>query len=73
VLSRGNERKSIFRDNRDRLMFLDVIGEMADQYGVDIFAYTLMDNHHHSAMRTKIKKESDLRAKYNNIYSLCKM
>jgi len=42
VLSRGNERKDIFHDDRDRLTFLDAIGEMADNYDVDIFAYVLM-------------------------------
>ena len=45
VLSRGNERKDIFRDDRDRLTFLDAIGEMADNYDVDIFAYVLLGNH----------------------------
>jgi len=52
VLSRGNERKDIFRDDRDRLMFLDAIGEMADNYDVDIFAYVLMGNHYHILLRT---------------------
>ena len=46
VLSRGNERKDIFHDDRDRLTFLDAIGEMADNYDVDIFAYVLMGNHY---------------------------
>ena len=45
VLSRGNERKDIFRDDRDRLTFLDAISEMADNYDIDIFAYVLMGNH----------------------------
>ncbi len=52
VLSRGNERRDIFRDDRDRLTFLDVIGEMTDQYRVDVFAYTLMTNHYHILLRT---------------------
>jgi len=52
VMSRGNERKDIFYDDRDRLTFLDVIGEMSDQYHVDIFAYTLMNNHYHIVLRT---------------------
>jgi hypothetical protein len=33
VLSRGNERRDIFHDDRDRLTFLDAIGEMADNKG----------------------------------------
>ena len=52
VLSRGNERKDIFVDERDRLTFLDAIGEMADHYDVDIFAYVLMGNHYHLLLRT---------------------
>jgi len=52
VLSRGNERKDIFHDDRDRLTFLDVIGEMSDQYHVDILAYILMGNHYHILLRT---------------------
>ena len=52
VLSRGNERRDIFHDDRDRQTFLDVIREMSDQYRVDIFAYTLMDNHYHILLRT---------------------
>jgi putative transposase len=52
VLSRGNERKDIFHDDRDRLTFLDAIGQMADIYDVDIFAYALMSNHYHILLRT---------------------
>ncbi|MDP2643301.1 MAG: transposase [Desulfobacterales bacterium] len=52
VLSRGNERKNIFHDDRDRQTFIDAIGEMADNYDVDIFAYVLMSNHYHILLRT---------------------
>ena len=52
VLSRGNERRDIFHDDRDRQTFLDVIREMSDQYRVDILTYTLMNNHYHILLRT---------------------
>ncbi|MBU3950057.1 MAG: transposase, partial [Proteobacteria bacterium] len=52
VLARGNERKDIFQDDRDRLSFLKALGEMAERYGVDVFAYVLMDNHYHLLLRT---------------------
>ena len=54
MLSRGNERRDIFRDDDDRLTFLDLIGDMSDQYHVDIFAYTLMNNHYHILLRTNL-------------------
>lgn len=46
VLFHGNERKDIFYDDQDRLTFLNVIGEMAEHYDVDIFSYVLMNNHY---------------------------
>jgi REP element-mobilizing transposase RayT len=52
VLSRGNERKDIFHDDRDRLTFTDAIGQMADNYDVDIFAYVLMSTHYHILLST---------------------
>jgi REP element-mobilizing transposase RayT len=53
LLSRGNERKNIFIDDDDRHMFLDTLGEMADRFAIDIFAYVLMDNHYHLLARTQ--------------------
>ena len=47
VLSRGNEHKDIFRDNKDRVSFLNCLGEMSARFETDIFAYVLMGNHYH--------------------------
>jgi REP element-mobilizing transposase RayT len=52
VLSRGNERRDIFFDDRDRHLFLTTLGEMSQRFGVEIFAYALMPNHYHLLMRT---------------------
>ncbi len=52
VLSRGNVRKDIFKDDQDRFAFSDVIGETAKNYVADIFAYVLMGNHYHILLRT---------------------
>jgi putative transposase len=32
VTARGNERKNIFRDNKDRWHFLDLLGQMAERF-----------------------------------------
>jgi REP element-mobilizing transposase RayT len=47
VSARGNERKAIYRDNRDRRHFLEVIAEMVARYRVRLHGYVLMDNHYH--------------------------
>jgi len=52
VLSRGNDRQDIFRDDQDRSRFLESIGEMSERYEIDIFAYVLKGNHHHLLLRT---------------------
>ena len=52
VLSRGNERRDIYRDREDRLSFMDTLGEMSARFDIDIFAYVLMNNHYHLLLRT---------------------
>ena len=47
ITSRGNERKPIFRDTRDRRRFLELIGEMVSRFRVRLHCFVLMDNHYH--------------------------
>jgi REP element-mobilizing transposase RayT len=47
VSARGNERKAIYRDNRDRRPFLEVIAELVDRFRVRLHGFVLMDNHYH--------------------------
>ncbi len=52
VLSRGNEKQDIVINDDDRKLFIDTVGEMAERFDIDIFAYVLMDNHYHMLFRT---------------------
>jgi REP-associated tyrosine transposase len=47
VWSRGNERRNIVVDDKDRNLFLATAGEMSQRFEVDIGAYVLMDNHYY--------------------------
>lgn len=53
LLSRGNEGRDIFINDKDRFVFLDTIGEMSERYEIDVSAYVLMGNHYHLLARTK--------------------
>ena len=46
VTSRGNERRKIFRDNTDRITFIEILKDYHDRFGVLIHSYVLMDNHY---------------------------
>src|SRR5208283_2431525 len=47
VTARGNERRAIFRDDRDRQHFCDLMAEAVETFGWRLHAYVLMDNHFH--------------------------
>ena len=45
ITSRGNERKDIFRDDKDRETFLGLLTEAVAVFGWKLHAYVLMANH----------------------------
>ncbi len=52
VVVRGNERALVFRDDRDRERFLEILNEVADRYRWRVLAYCLMGNHFHLLVMT---------------------
>ncbi len=52
LTARGQERRSIYRDDGDRGHFLELLEEATDRFGVRIHAYVLMDNHYHLLVET---------------------
>ena len=52
VTSRGNERRAIFRQDGDRLHFLELCSQLPVRFGVRLHAFVLMDNHYHLVMDT---------------------
>jgi REP element-mobilizing transposase RayT len=46
-LSRGNERRDIFVDVDDRVLFGDTLWECCERFELDVFGYVLMGNHYH--------------------------
>ena len=47
VTQRGNRRQKAFFSTDDYLLYLALMSEWCDRYGVDIWAYCLMPNHVH--------------------------
>ena len=52
VMSRGFQRQVIFRNDEERLHFLELLAEMVSRYNVVLHAYVLMPNHYHLLIET---------------------
>lgn len=52
VMSRGDRREVIFRDDTDREVFLRTLGEACEKTGWQAHAYCLMGNHFHLVVET---------------------
>lgn len=53
VTSRGNERRPIFVDDRDREVFLELLGRAVTRFGWSVTAFVLMTNHFHLVVQTQ--------------------
>jgi REP element-mobilizing transposase RayT len=52
VMSRGDRREPIFKDDDDRKVFLKTLGEACGKTGWEVHAFCLMDNHFHMVVET---------------------
>ena len=52
VISRGDRREAIFRDDVDREGFLNALGEVCEKAGWEVHALCLMGNHFHLVVET---------------------
>ena len=47
ITQRGNNRQDVFRCDADRVRYLELLKLHADQWGIELLGYCLMDNHVH--------------------------
>ena len=52
IMARGDRREPIVFSDEDRNLFIDTLGEVCGQTGWEVFAWVLMENHYHLAVRT---------------------
>src|SRR5438874_6162237 len=52
LYARGNERQRVFRRERDRVHFLELLERCATRYLVSVLAFVLMGNHFHLIAQT---------------------
>lgn len=69
ITSRGNARQPIFKDDKDREVFLEVLGFVVIRYIWLCHAYCLMDNHYHLLIETPEGNLSQGMRQLNGIYT----
>lgn len=52
ITARGNERKEIFKDDKDKDAMLDILQKLSIPRSINIYAYVLMTNHYHLLIET---------------------
>jgi len=69
ITCRGNARKEVFLDEKDRTHFLALLTESLETYQVILYAYMLMMNHFHLLVRTKRANLSEFMRRFNICYT----
>jgi putative transposase len=70
ITARGNERRAIYRDNRDRQHFCELLAELVGQFNLALHAFVLMDNHYHLLLELREANLSRAVQWLNTSYSL---
>ena len=69
VVARGNNKRTIYLDDRDREFFCLTVNRLAKKYGWTVLAYCLMDNHYHLVLSVSEKGLSDGMCELNSGYA----
>lgn len=69
VTARGNERKDIFKSNRDREKFLEYLQSAVERYRAVIHVWCLMNNHYHLLLETPEGNLSQVMQHINGAYT----
>ncbi len=69
VTSRGNARKQIYKDDKDRTAFLDILQQVNKRYNWICHAYCLMNNHYHLIIETPDGNLSQGMRQLNGVYT----
>jgi putative transposase len=69
VVTRGNNKRTIYVDDRDREFFCLTVTRIAKKYGWTVLAYCLMDNHYHLLISVGEKGLSNGMCELNSGYA----
>lgn len=69
VTSRGDHRDEIYLDDSDRILWLELLGQVCERFNWVCHAYCLMDNHYHIVVETIKGNLSKGMRQLNGVYT----
>ena len=69
VMNRGRRKEKIYLDNKDYYLFIEVLKETVDMWGLNLAAYCLMPNHYHLLINTPAGNISRCMRHINGVYT----
>ncbi len=69
VVNRGIERSNVYRSDRDKEKFLEILCKACNTYKVNVHDYCLMDNHYHLLIETTSENLSLFMRQINSNYA----
>jgi putative transposase len=69
ITSRGNEKREIFKDDADRVRFLEILELSVSTYRVLLYCYILMESHYHLLVETPQGNISEFMRHFNITYT----
>jgi putative transposase len=69
ITSRGNEKRVIFKSDKDRNKFLKILKDSLKTYNVVLYSYVLMPNHFHFLLETPLANINEFIRQFNITYT----
>lgn len=70
VMQRGNNRESVFESPEEKQRLVEQFRKVVEVDDVKLFAYIIMNNHYHLALRTSSKPLNKVMHRINTRYSM---
>ncbi|MFW6149195.1 MAG: transposase, partial [Atribacterota bacterium] len=69
ITSRGNERRDIFKTEKDYNKFIKILKDSLKTYNVVLYSYVLMPNHFHFLLETRLANINEFTRQFNITYT----
>lgn len=69
-MNRGAGRRIVFRDDRERQLFLDLLAQLEERFGIEVHGFCLMGNHYHAVLRSGVGRLSEAMAWLGSRFTL---